>query len=187
MTRRLLVVLACLALAAPVAAGTLEDVTMADSVQVGDATLTLNGMGLRIKKVAFIKIKVYVAGLYLPTKTSDASAILNADEPKQLVMHFLYKEVSREKLVDAWNESFAANAKGVALGDRLDTFNGMWSDMKTGEEAVLTYVPGTGTTVVIKGEAKGVIPGADFAKALFSVWLGPEPPNKEIKEGLLGK
>lgn len=187
MTRRLLIVLACLALAAPVAAGTLEGVTMADSAQVGDSTLTLNGMGLRIKKVAFLKVKVYVAGLYLPGRTSDPSAILDADGAKRLVMHFLYKEVSRDKLIEAWTEGFAGNAKGLQFGDRLDTFNAMWDDMKTGEEAVLTYVPGTGTTVEIKGETKGVIPGADFAKALFSVWLGPEPPNPEIKQGLLGR
>jgi len=187
MTRRLLVVLACLALAAPVAAGTLEGVTMTDTVQVDDSTLVLNGMGMRIKKVAFVKVKVYVAGLYLPAKSGDAAAILATDAPKRLVMHFLYKEVSRDKLVEAWNDGFAANAKGVALGDRLATFNSMWADMKTGDEAVLTYVPGTGTSVVIKGESKGVIPGADFAKAMFSVWLGPEPPNAELKAGLLGK
>ena len=43
-------------------AADLAGVTMPDSVQVGNTTLVLNGLGLRTK----IVVKVYVAGLYLP-------------------------------------------------------------------------------------------------------------------------
>ncbi len=170
-------------------AGELAGVTMPDQVTVGQHTLTLNGMGLRTKKVLFIGVKVYVAGLYLPQKTSNPAAIITSDEPKQIVMHFLYKDVSKKKLVDAWNEGFKANAPASidALKSRLGTFNGYWSDMKTGDVAVLTYVPGQGTKVEIKGKDMGTIEGLDFAEALFSVWLGPQPPNVELKEGLLGK
>jgi hypothetical protein len=45
-------------------AGTLADVTLPDTVQVGGRTLVLNGLGLRKKFV----VKVYVAGLYLEQK-----------------------------------------------------------------------------------------------------------------------
>ncbi len=48
-------------------------------------TLVLNGLGLRTKFV----VKVYVAGLYLEQKSSDANAILKADAPKRLVMQFM--------------------------------------------------------------------------------------------------
>jgi len=41
--------------------------------------------------------------------------------------------------------------------------------------------------VEFKGDVKGVVPGADFAQALFRIWLGPSPPNAGLKEGLLGK
>jgi chalcone isomerase-like protein len=36
------------------------------------------------------------------------------------------------------------------------------------------------------GAIKGIIKGDDFAKAFFSIWLGADPPNPEIKSGLLG-
>ncbi len=170
-------------------AGELAGVTMPDQVTVGEHSLVLNGMGLRTKKVLFIGVKVYVAGLYLPQKTSDAAAIITSDEPKQIVMHFLYKDVGRKKLVEAWNEGFEKNSPESLSGlkARLATFNGYWSDMKTGDVAVLTYMPGEGTKVEIKGKDMGTIEGLDFAEALFSVWLGPQPPNAELKEGLLGK
>jgi hypothetical protein len=189
MRRFLVVLLAVLMVGMLLYAKDLEGVSMPDKITVGDATLSLNGMGLRIKKIAFIGIKVYVAGLYVATPSSDAGAIIKADEPKQMVMHFLYKEVGKGKLVDGWNEGFEKNSgdKMAALKARLDKFNAYWPDMKTGDEAVMTYVPGVGTKVEIKGQEMGVIEGRDFAEALFAVWLGPEPPNKEMKEGLLGK
>ncbi len=183
------VVLALMLLGGWVYAKELQGVTMPDQVTVGGSTLTLNGMGVRIKKVAFIGIKVYVAGLYLPARSSNPEAILSANEPKQIVMHFLYKDVGKDKLVEGWTEGFEKNSHDMmpTLKARLETFNGYWSDMKTGDVAVLTYVPGTGTKVEIKGREMGVIEGQDFARALFAIWLGPNPPNKELKEGLLGK
>jgi hypothetical protein len=47
-------------------------------------------------------------------------------------------------------------------------------------------VPGKGVVVEVKGHVETTIPGADFARALFAIWLGPEPPNTALKEGLLG-
>ena len=38
----------------------------------------------------------------------------------------------------------------------------------------------------MNGTVKGTIKGDDFAKAFLFIWLGPEPPNPEIKSGLLG-
>ncbi len=184
--RRLIVVLVLMAaVAVPAWAGELAGVKVPDTVTVDGAKLVLNGMGLRKK----LFIKVYLGALYLPEKSSDAAAIIAADEPKQMLMHFIYKEVDKGKLNEAWEEGFEANsaAEMAALKDRLDTFMSWWSDMRKGDEAVMTYVPGTGTTVTIKGEDKGVIEGLDFARALFAVWLGEKPADKGLKEGMLGE
>jgi hypothetical protein len=141
-------------------------------------------MGVRKK----LFIKVYVGGLYLATPSHDAAAIIAADEPKRVVMHFLYGKVGKEKLIEAWREGFAANsaAELPALQARLDEFCALWPDMKSGEESVITYLPGTGTTVEIKGAKAGVIPGSDFARALFAVWLGGKPADEGLKAGMLG-
>ena len=72
---------------------------MPDTLTVAGKTLKLNGMGLR-KKAFF---KVYVGGLYLEAPSSNAAAILAADAPKALTMHFL-RSVDREKLVEAYRE-----------------------------------------------------------------------------------
>ncbi len=189
MLRALLVGVITVLFSAPLVGGTLEGVTLPDTVSVDGATLRLNGMGVRIKSVAFIKVKVYVAGLYLATPSNNPDSILAADQPWQLTMHFLYKEVEAAKLVEAWREGFANNSAAAlpALQARLDRFCALWPAMKSGETATLTYLPGKGTQVTIKGKDVGTIEGKDFADALLAVWLGAKPPNPELKQGLLGQ
>jgi hypothetical protein len=58
--------------------------------------------------------------------------------------------------------------------------------MKSGDEAFMTYVPGTGTTLEINGKALGTIEGRDFARALMAVWLGDKPPDTNLRKGVLG-
>ena len=56
----------------------------------------------------------------------------------------------------------------------------------TGDLIVLTYVPGKGTILTARGQQKGVVEGKDFADALFSVWLGGDPVQGDLKKALLG-
>jgi len=163
-------------------ASSLAGVTLPDTVQAGGKTLVLNGMGLRTKFV----VKVYVAGLYLEQKSSDPSAILNADVPKRIVMHFL-RDVSKKQLADAFDESFNNNAPDAkkSMKPDIDRLLDALEPVKDGNEMVFTYVPGTGTTLVTNGKEKLTIAGPEFSRVLFSVWLGPKPPNAGLKKGIL--
>ena len=51
----------------------------------------------------------------------------------------------------------------------------------------LQYVPGTGLSVVRNGETKVVVPGLEFKKALFGIWLSEDPVQDDLKEGMLGE
>lgn len=163
--------------------GELAGVTMPDTVEIGDQTLALNGMGLRKKAI----IKVYVAGLFLTEKMNDAEAILAADSARRTAMEFRFG-VSAAKMCDAWQEGLEKNTADPTdeLKAKFDTLCGYQADMEKGEMMVYTYVPGKGTDVEIKGEVKGTIEGKDFADALFACWIGPEPPGAAFKKGLLG-
>lgn len=176
--------LGLLLLGLTVQAGELAGVVMPEKVKAGDATLVLNGMGLR-KKAIF---KVYVGALYLTQKSSDPAAIIAADAPRRMVMHFL-RDVGKDRLVEAWKEGFAANAPQAEaqLAKELERFLALWRDVKEGEDVTMTYIPGHGTTVAFGGTEAGTIEGKAFADALLSVWLGPKPPSEDLKKGLLGK
>lgn len=172
--------------AAPSPAGELAGVTLPDQVTVSGKTLVLNGMGLR--EATMLKVDVYVAGLYLEERSSDPEAILRSGAAKRLVMEFV-RDVGRKDLVKAWTEGIEKNAgrEMEALRGGLEQLNSWMSDVKQGDVLTFTCVPGEGLVVDVKDQARGTIPGAEFARAFLKIWLGPGPPNPGLKEGLLGR
>ena len=96
--------------------------------------------------------------------------------------------VGRSDLNRAWDEGFEANAKGqlTALKERIEKLKTSMADMKSVEQLSFTHKSGQGAAVDVGGAPKGMIEGDDFAKALLSIWLGPNPPNAGLKAGLLG-
>lgn len=167
----------------PAAAAELAGVTLASSVEAGDQRLVLNGMGLRDR----FFVKVYVAGLYLPSKQSSGEAVLGSDTPRRVVMHFL-RGVTRQQICDAWSESLEANrpGAGASLKRDFETLCSWMEDVGDGERMAFTYLPGEGTAVEVKGQAKGTIEGKPFADALFASWIGAKPATEKLKKGLLG-
>jgi hypothetical protein len=165
-------------------AGSLAGVTLPDTAQVGGKTLVLNGLGLRTKYM----VKVYVAGLYLEQKWSDPAAIIKSDAAKQIVMKFLHS-ASKSQMADAFNESFEGNSPDAqkTMKPDIDRLLAALEAVKPGDEMVFTYLPATGSTLTINGKEKVTIAGAAFGQVLMSVWLGPKPPNPEMKKGMLGQ
>jgi hypothetical protein len=182
----LVIVILAFALAAvPAPAAVFKDVNLPDSVSIDGRDCLLNGVGLRKK----LFISVYLGALYLPGPSGDAAAVINLDEPKQVLLHFIYSKVSASQLKEAWEDGFKNNVKqGLEpLKERIASFMAFFDeDMAGGERIIFTYRPGRGTTVTIKGRERGTIEGADFMRALFSVWFGEAPPDKGLKKGMLG-
>jgi hypothetical protein len=173
-----------LAVAAAIAvAGEIAGVQMAQTETVEGKALKLNGMGLRTKFI----VKVYVLGLYLEEPSKDPAAILASDQVKSMRMAFV-RGVAGPKISETIAEGFERNSKAQipALKARLDKLAAMIPDVVSGDLVILTYVPGKGTMVSAKGADRGVIEGKDFADALFSVWLGADPVQGDLKKALLG-
>ncbi|MGE5669621.1 MAG: chalcone isomerase family protein [Betaproteobacteria bacterium] len=162
-----------------------KGVNFPDQVQVDGSSLTLNGLGLR-QATAF-KVNVYVAALYVAKPSSDPNALLGSNATTELILQFV-RNVGAEDLRKGWSEGFEKNAKDQlpALKERIAELNGWMTDVKSGERLTFIGKPGAGVQVEVKGVVKGTIRGDDFARAFLSIWLGANPPNPEIKVGLLG-
>jgi len=159
-------------------------VTLPDEMTLENDTLILNGAGLRKKLI----IKVYAAGLYLTEASNNANTVLENDKAMALRMHFIYKKVSEEKLITAWNEGFGSAATSEELKPKVDLFNSFFSEPALkGDIYDIIYEPGKGTSVFMKGELKGTIEGIDFKKAVFSIWLGENTGLPKLREKLLGQ
>ena len=185
MRRTLLVIAVIAAVGAGVAHGKeCKGINFPDQAQVEGSALALNGLGLR--QATMLKVNVYVGALYLAKTSSDPNAILGSNSPYELVLQFV-RDVAAADISKGWDEGFEKNAKAQlpALKDRIAMLNGWMADVKSGQRLTFTFKPGAGLQVNVNGSMKGTIKGDDFGKAFLSIWLG-DPPNPEIKTGLLG-
>jgi hypothetical protein len=186
----LLAVLTFVLLAGSGFAASLSGVEMADSIDVEGKTLTLKGLGAQRNALG----TVYVAGLYLTTPAKSADEAINTDEPKRIQLKFVRtlelsdaRRIIRNGFKDNVPEPDPElSAKITSL---LEAFNAEFDPRTT---LTITYTPGGGTTVekgyVLSGTRLiGWFGGADFMRALFSVWLGNVPASEEVKRGMMGE
>jgi hypothetical protein len=164
-------------------AADIEGVMFRDRVQAGSTSLALKGVGLARY---LYTIKVYVAALYLPEGT-EANEVLG-DIPKRLELQY-FQNIKAGDFAKAADQVLPQNVPPstvAALRPRITRFHAWYQDIKPGDRYSLTYVPGQGTELAHNGVSKGVMEGADFAAAYFAIWLGPDPINNALREGLLG-
>ena len=182
MRSRLLTALLVSLFATGAAAATIEGVEFADAYRTGDVTMKLNCVGLLRYLVV---IKGYVAALYLGDSATPATVL--SDVPKRLELRYFYA-IKGPDFGRAGDKVLAENIDAVTMAKlrpRLDRLNALYEDVNPGDRYALTYVPGVGTELSKNGKAKGVIEGADFAAAYFSVWLGSKPLDESLRQQLL--
>ena len=175
-----------LCLSGMVQARDFKDVNVPESVMLDgtNTNISLNGVGMRTK----FFFDIYIGAMYLESAVKTRDDALSQKGPKRIFMHFLYDEVTVEKLVAGWNEGFEENLSEqqlAGLAERIQKFNAMFNTAHAGDEVLLDYLPGLGTRVTIKGKIKGVIEGEDFNHALLNIWLGDEPADDGLKEAML--
>lgn len=185
--KTLLISLFSLFLSFSLHAQTVANVDVPDTISLSEQSkkLSLNGAGIRSKFV----FDIYVGALYLESKHNNANDIYNANGQKRISMHFLYDEVSKEKLVSGWNDGFNNNHTNdelVKLKSRITQFNELFITVKKGDVININFIPGTGTSVVINDKKMGLVKSDDFFVALLKIWLGDEPADSDLKEGMLG-
>jgi len=185
--RHLLAAAAICLVSLPVAARSVSGVDLPERVRARDDTEpVLNGAGVRTK----FFFDIYVGALYLPAAGQELERIRQTDQPARVDMHFEYSEVSHDKLADAWREGFRANNAPEVydrVEDRLARFVDLFPTAHENDVYVIDYLPGHGTEVRINGEPVGTIAGAEFFHALLNVWLGPDPADDDLKDGMLGR
>jgi Chalcone isomerase-like len=158
------------------------------TVQVGGQTLNLNGVGLRRRAI----FKVYVAGLYVPQKSTNASALISDKGPRRVALRML-RDVDADSFIDSFNDGLKNNlseAQLAALKPQTDALTATLKSIgeaKKGDAINFDYTPDGGTRISVNGQPRGnAIPGADFFAAVLRIWLGDKPADESLKKGMLG-
>lgn len=149
-------------------------------------TLKLNGVSY-LKKLGFVK--VYAVGLYLENPTSDSGEVIESEQVKYMLTHYLTSKATAKKISEGFVELIEkGNPKDLVEANRADIDRyAAWldKDMKPGLTSESLYVPGTGLTLTYQGQVKGTIPGSTFARMYYRYNVG-EKADKKIRKGLLG-
>jgi len=166
----------------PARAMTVEGVTFAPEVRIGDAAVPLRNAALL--RYLFV-LKAYVAALYLPADVAPEQVL--ADVPKRLEISYLVSIRGKDFDKGAAPVLRRNLSRGELerLQERLDRLNAAYRDVQPGDRYALSYHPGRGTELNLNGTPLVTIEGADFAAAYFGVWLGREPIDADLKKSLL--
>lgn len=166
-----------------------EDIKLPETLKSGTTDLLLNGSGIRTKKLGFVKLKLYVAGLYTTGKTADVTAASEKDEDMAIKLHITSKMINGERMAKATNEGFEASTDGNTdpIKNEIDDMINVFKDgIKVGDVYDLVYAPQEGTKIFKNGQLKTTVKGLEFKKALFGIWIGKKPAQKDLKEAMAG-
>ncbi|WP_166926135.1 chalcone isomerase family protein [Flavobacterium poyangense] len=165
----------------------INGVTVPRKIEFQNKTLQLNGAGGRSK----MWLEVYVQALYLSQLSQDPQFIIDSDTEMAVRIEITSSMVSSNKLTKAMNAGFEKSAGNnfEELRPRIEDFKKLLSDPITEKDVfVLAYNPLDQTINVYKNEIlKGKVPGFDFKKAFFGIWLSDKPVDETLKNNLLGK
>lgn len=177
--------LVVVAASTPGRAAEIEGVTLPETRSVHGAELVLNGIGLRTHSV--LQIHVYVAGLYLEHRSSNADEILQSPEPKALDIHFL-RDVAAPTAREAWRLGFEQNCKPPCYlsVQNVERFLAAVPPIRRGDNYVLIFTP-QGATVMLNGRSFADIADPLFARLILSTFIGREPATTRLKRELLGE
>jgi hypothetical protein len=73
------------------------------------------------------------------------------------------------------------------LAERMEALHRAYRDVRPGDRYALTYLPGRGLELSLNGEPLAVVPGADFARLYYSIWLGERPISRDLRAALIGE
>lgn len=161
-------------------------VTVPRKIEFQNKSLQLNGAGGRSK----MWLEVYVQALYLSQLSQDPKFIIDSDTEMAIRIEITSSMVSSNKLTKAINAGFekSAGSNLEELRPRIEQLKSYLSDAITEKDVfILAYNPLDQTMNIYKNEVlKGQVPGFDFKKALFGIWLSDKPVDDTLKKHLLG-
>lgn len=163
-----------------------EGVKIPYTYKTDEAVLVVNGAGVREKYF----LDLYIGALYLKEKTNEALKIMNADEAMCMKLHIVSGLITSEKMIESTDEGFRRSTGGntTPLQAKINQFKAAFNEaIKKGDIFDIVYEKAKGSCVYKNGKQIVSIPGLDFKKALFGIWLCNEAAASDLKKKLIGK
>jgi len=156
-----------------------------EKLEMEGASLIRNGTGVREK----FFLDLYRAGLYLPERSNDAEKIVRTHTPQAIRIVILSSLIGSKSMKEGIEKGFKKSMNGdtTPLKEEIERFiQAFDAKIKRGDCFTLLYRPGSGVEIYKNGAKIDTIEGENFKEALFGIWLGKNPVQKDLKKQMLG-
>jgi hypothetical protein len=171
----------------PADAKRVAGIEIPETLEAGGVLLTLNGAGIRTRYF----LDIYVGGLYLKEKSTDAAAIMEADEPMAIRLRIVTGLITNDRMQRSTEEGFQKSTRRntAPIREEIDALIDVYDEEINDEDLFdLVYVPEQGLTVSKNGVLRATIEcGLPFKRALFGIWISDQPAQTSLKNGMLGQ
>jgi Chalcone isomerase-like len=168
--------------------GEVDGVLIPRTVKFSNKEILLNGVGVRSKFI----FDIYTQALYLTNLSSDPNEIINSNTTMGMIFYMTSPLVTSRK----FSSSLDASLRKTVGDEKWESFKtelALMTEFVNLDKIVkndvfnLIYNEVDSSIWVIKnGVVKGKIPGFEFKKAFFGIWLSDKPVKESLKKELLG-
>jgi hypothetical protein len=148
-----------------------------------EAGEVLTRVGHATRAELFGGVETYTIGLYLDSGGEDFTRLASPDTAKALRFEVLYSPDIRPRIVQDWTRELVPSLEAQATAH----LRGSFAPLRAGDQVLIAYWPGKGTTVRVNKAAAVAGANHDLILAFLDHWLGQRPFSEEIKLRLLGR
>jgi hypothetical protein len=147
---------------------------------------TTTGSGIRVKKIAFVSVKVYSITHQMKDLPSskNASEIISAETDKRFILKMM-REVDSEKIVNAIKEAYATNGYSNTANP-IKLFSPVTGSLKEGDTITISYNSATKTVSCTYNGTTSSVSGSDFMQGTWSIWFG-KIDQPDLTKSLMSK
>lgn len=163
--------------AIPAWAAQVAGVSLPPTETVEGTQLQLAGCAVREQ----LWTNIYAVSFYLPRESASVASMINSQTPKLIRLDVTYDGQVPNGLPAEWK----APLQQQVSREFVQTLQGYYNDLRSGDTVRVSYVPGSGTTLSVNGNTVVTRPGDDVMNAMMKLWVGPDPVSENMKRLLL--
>ncbi len=175
--RSVVLALASMLVAGAAAAKVVAGVDLPGTISVAGQALALASCGVRDT----LWIEHYVAALYLRPGEPATAAMLDAGEPKAIVLHVVRGASLPEQIPQAWREPLRQELER----DPLARVRAAYGALGNGDRVRVTYAPADGVSMAVDGREVVAAPGHDLIGSMLRTWAEGDPLSGKLQRLLL--
>jgi len=167
----------------PASARTIEGVSLPEKDVVDGHTVILNGAALF--EATFMKLDVYVVGLYLSHREHEPSRIARCTDVWRVRLTFLM-DVPRSRYQSGFRDAFDRRSGRSSIdGASIERFIASLPAISRGDVHELTFRPGSGVELSVNGRTRAIIDGRGFCGLVIRGFVDPKDAPPGIAERLV--